>query len=135
MLSGYGSHHASNGTLDDLPAAAAIAAVNIARPAGILSTLFLVLYHACMVEERVLDGYTRRDGSIEHLALEDLQVRTRTRRALAHEKAALVRTAFALEVAFQDTTDRGMCARGRNDLFDHVDYYVRGECDVLYRYG
>ena len=80
-----------------------LAVVNIAGLMGTLSTStrFLMFYRACTRARHVLNKYTRREGSIEHLDPEHTR-----------EMVALVNTAFARELLCQDTTDRAGCGRG-----------------------
>ena len=138
VFSDYDAHDTSKAALDDPPPSAAVAVVNIARLTGTLSMLPLALYRACTLEERILDGYTWRDGSVEHLAPEDLRLCMRARKVLAREHAALVKRAFAPaegEGRCQDTSEHGMCKSGRDDICGDVEYYARGDCAVLYSYG
>ncbi|KAM5539317.1 hypothetical protein V8D89_007008 [Ganoderma adspersum] len=122
------------------PRRPAVATVNIASLTGTLSMFSLAPYLACTLEEHVLDGYARRDSIAENITPEDLWVYMRARRALARENAALVKVGFepattALEGRCQDTTERGMCEMGRDDIFDDAQYRARRSCDVLCGYG
>ena len=62
---------------------AAIAAVNIARLTDMPSMLPFALYLVCTLEGSAIDGYERRDGSVEHLSAQDLKLCMNARGALA----------------------------------------------------
>ncbi len=77
------------------PPEAAIAAVNIARLTKTPSMLPYALYLAANQEGEMLDGYARRDGSIEQLSVHDLRLCIDARGALAREMASLVKHVFS----------------------------------------
>ena len=70
----------------------AIAAANIARLTETPSMLPFALYLACTLSDCVMDGYQRRDGSVEHLAADDLRRCIKARSELAWELARVVDT-------------------------------------------
>ena len=51
---------------------AAIAIVNLARLTGANDLLPLTLLECCKLKADIIDGYTRQDGTVEHLRLEDM---------------------------------------------------------------
>ena len=114
------------------PRTAAIAAVNIARLTGTPSMLPFALYQACTLEGEVLDGYARRDGSVEHLAALDLRLCMDARSELARELAAYVRDVFAPGHS-DGCEDIEQCTMGLNDMRDDAELRL-GRCDVFDAY-
>ena len=115
------------------PPQAAIAAINIARLAQTPSMLPYAMYLAANQEGRMMDGYKRRDGSVEHLSAEDLRQCIDARGALAREMASLVKHVFdPIESAGCKTTNA--CAETRAVIFDSVELNVPGDISVLQPY-
>ncbi|PIL26500.1 hypothetical protein GSI_12258 [Ganoderma sinense ZZ0214-1] len=109
---------------------AAVAAVNIARLTETVSMLPFALYHVCALEGRMMDGYKRRDGSVEYLSTEDLRLCVGARNILAREMPSLVKTVFQKKPSPRcKTAER--CAAALVDLRDDVELNSLGECNVL----
>ncbi|KAI1795344.1 hypothetical protein LXA43DRAFT_1090993 [Ganoderma leucocontextum] len=60
-----------------------------------------VRYQVCTLEREMVDGYKRRDGSVEHLAADDLRLCIGARSEVAKQLAFCVRVVFTLRVGPQ----------------------------------
>ena len=110
---------------------AVIAAVNIARLTNTLSMLPFALYEICStVPSRMVDGYERRDGSIEHLSPQDLQMCIGARSELAWILAGLVSRVFTLVPSALCKRAR-LCAATRRKILVEAETNARGRCDAL----
>ncbi|PIL26545.1 hypothetical protein GSI_12303 [Ganoderma sinense ZZ0214-1] len=129
-FSDYAYFDASKAGLVRPPRNAAIAAVNIARLTETPSMLPFALYEVCTLEDHMVDGYTRRDGSVEHLTTADLKLCLGARGQLAKQ------TAFYLKGVFEANPGEGcahttQCAQARDNMRDEVNINALGDCDIF----
>ncbi|PIL26527.1 hypothetical protein GSI_12285 [Ganoderma sinense ZZ0214-1] len=117
------------------PMRASIAAVNIARLTETPSMLPYALYLAATCEGCMVDGYKRRDGSVEYLSSEDLRSCIDVRGALAREHASLVKCAFSLRAPSAGCRTPGVCPTAREEILSDVELNAPGTFDVLYSYA
>ena len=82
----------------------AIGVINLARLIDAPSLLPLALYHCTFLGTKLMDGWTRDDGTVEHLSDSDLRRCIEARAALVH-----ARTVFLFSM-FDGTVSPG-CAR------------------------
>lgn len=127
----HDSYATSKYTLLRSPPQTAVAAVNIARPADAPSMLPFAPYIACTLKDRVLDGYERRDGSVEHPSTEDLKLCMNARGPLGRELAAVVNNMFAATDYQHECEQPDSCRAAEKVISAEVEAEVLGECDVL----
>ncbi|KAM5539604.1 hypothetical protein V8D89_006713 [Ganoderma adspersum] len=119
----------------------AVAAVNIARLTRTPSMLPYALYWTAMLEGGMVDGYARRDGTVEHLSPDDLRLCIDARGALTRELAALVKHVFGTGVGVSHRgvgcKTRTACAYAQESFLRRVerDARDRGQFDVLRSYA
>ena len=91
------------------------------------------LYLACLLGGEIIDGYARRDGSIEYLSPDDLRVCIDARTDLAKQLAILIQTVFRVEhgVSTAGCTTIEKCVKARGDLHEEMEMNRQGDCDVL----
>ncbi|KAI1795345.1 hypothetical protein LXA43DRAFT_992385 [Ganoderma leucocontextum] len=82
----------------------------------------------------MIDGYKRRDGSVEYLSAEDLRLCIDARGALAGELASLVKYVFALTPSAGCRTTR-TCAAAREAILENVELNAPREFNVLQSYA
>ncbi|PIL26528.1 hypothetical protein GSI_12286 [Ganoderma sinense ZZ0214-1] len=114
------------------PRLAAIAAANVARLTETPSMIPFALYQVSTLEGAMLDGYARRDGSIEHLSASDLRLCIDARGSLAHEMVLYVRSAFTPGHSDR-CTNIEQCTMALNDIRDDMEERL-GTCDILDAY-
>lgn len=73
---------------------AAIAAVNIARLTNTVSMLPFALYQVCTLGGLMMDGYQRRDGTVEYLSTQDLRLCVGAQKTFAKEMFLFVKEVF-----------------------------------------
>ena len=129
----HDGYAASKYTLLPPPPRAAIAAVNIARLTDMPSMLPFALYLVCTLEGGAIDGYERRDGSVEHLSAQDLKLCMNARGALAWGLSALAKSVF-FSTEYSECMQPNSCLFILSDISDDALDRVRGECDVLKPY-
>ena len=126
----YNAYDASATTLAVPPPSAAIAAISIARLTETPSMLPFAFYRVCDLAGEAMDGYKRRDGSVEHLAPADLKLCIGAQRELAWELARLVEAVFTPTPSAHCRVS-GKCAKARDKMRKLARMRVRGECDAL----
>ena len=126
----YDAYDASVATLALPSRYAAIAAINIARLTETPSMLPFAFYLLGDLAGCVMNGYMRRDGSMEHLDADDLRLYIGGRTLLAWELGALNNTVFAL-VPGPQCKAFARCTRVRETLREFAQARARGRCDVL----
>ncbi|PIL26304.1 hypothetical protein GSI_12060 [Ganoderma sinense ZZ0214-1] len=77
----------------------AIGVVNLARLTGESSILPTALLDCCLLEEEVLDGFDRADGTHEELAPTDLRLCLKTRIGLAAARVSIFARAYRADVS------------------------------------
>ena len=82
----------------------AIGVVNLARLTGELSILPTALLDCCMLDEAILDGFVRADGSREELLPSDIRRCLRVRPQLAAMSISIFARAFSPTVSVHCTT-------------------------------
>ena len=111
----------------------AVAAVNIARLTETPSMLPFALYQVCALEERVLDGYTRRDGCVEHLTPDDLRLCLSARRELAKQMA------FSIQDVLANPSNGCKRTAQCESALDNIRYDVQvdslGGCNIFDAYA
>ncbi|KAI1795347.1 hypothetical protein LXA43DRAFT_992392, partial [Ganoderma leucocontextum] len=128
----YDMYDPSRSALSPPSRSAAIAAVNIARLTEKPSMLPFALYLVCNSPRRMVDGYERRDGSIEYLTAEDLKLCIVARSILAWELASLIKHVYTLTPStgcLRKTT--GQCITAREDILEVAERNARGQCNVF----
>ena len=115
------------------PREAAIAAVNIARLTETPSMLPFALYEACTLEERVLDGYTRRDGSAERLTPDDLRLCLRARHELARQMTYYTKEAFGANPS-NGCRRTAQCTSALCGIWNEVEMDALGGCNIFDAY-
>ena len=78
----------------------------------------------------VIDGYKRRDGSVEHLAADDLRVCISAQRKLAWELTDLNAMVFSLTPGTRCNTV-AKCVGARDVIHASAQRHARGKCDAL----
>ncbi|PIL26539.1 hypothetical protein GSI_12297 [Ganoderma sinense ZZ0214-1] len=126
----HDTYDASVTTLTVPPLSAAVAAINIARLTQSPSMLPFALYQACNLADVVMNGYKRRDGSVEHLAADDLRLCIRARTELAWELARVVDAVFS-PTPTKHCRTFGECATAREMIHEMRQSHARGDCDAL----
>ena len=111
----------------------AVAAVNIARLTKTQSMLPYALYQVCTLEERMLDGYTRRDGYVEYLTPDDLKLCLSARRELAKQTAFYIQDVCEADPS-DGCTHTAQCTSALIDIRDEVQVDVLGGCDIFDSY-
>ncbi len=86
-----------------------IGAANLARLTDTPSMLPLAVYNCCRLGGELLDGWTRRDGTVEHISPEDLKRCVDARGVLGHQKVLLATRLFEA-VPQERCKDSGRCA-------------------------
>ncbi|KAI1795348.1 hypothetical protein LXA43DRAFT_38340 [Ganoderma leucocontextum] len=127
----HASYDASRSPLSEPLRAAAIAAVNIARLTDTRSMLPFALYQVCTLEGQILDGYERRDGSVEHLSGQDLRLCLDARSALAREKANLLKAVTFMPDRRSGCEWDWKCTDARRNVNEAARSDMLGDCDVL----
>ncbi|PIL26543.1 hypothetical protein GSI_12301 [Ganoderma sinense ZZ0214-1] len=125
-----GPYYTPEGFANRPSMSAAIAAVNIARLTDTPSMLPFALYEACTLEERILDGYERRDGSVEHLAHKDLRLCLRARGELAKQLALFIQDVFRTGPS-AECESPPQCSAALNTVCDEVQVDVLGGCRIF----
>ena len=95
----------------------AIGAVSIARLLDKPALLYPALYRCAVLGSAVLDGWTRDDGTVEHLTLADLRICMDAQAALARESAAIFAATF-MDVLHKDCESTKECRAGLRKLED-----------------
>ncbi|PIL26524.1 hypothetical protein GSI_12282 [Ganoderma sinense ZZ0214-1] len=111
-----------------------VAAVNIARLTQTPSMLPYALYLAATLEGEMMDGYKRRDGSVEHLSAEDLRRCIDARGPLAREHAAVIRHVFRATFRAPGCRTPSACAAMENVMLHDVEENALGRFNVLQSY-
>lgn len=93
------------------------------------------LYLVCNLGGRMMDGYVRRDGSIEHLADTDLRMCIDARTELTKQTARLLKTVFTLDPSDgSGCTTVGRCMTALSNIHTEMEENALGECDGLLSY-
>ncbi len=92
-----------------------IGVVNLARLTNTPLFLPAALYACCYLRGALLDGWTREDGTIEHLCAEDLKRCFHASIALGHEQLLIICRVFGHGVPQQYCGPRGARSRVLDD--------------------
>ncbi|PIL26471.1 hypothetical protein GSI_12229 [Ganoderma sinense ZZ0214-1] len=106
--------------LKNLDPIAAISIVNLAHLTDTPSLLPGALYACTYLEGKVLDGWTREDGTVEHLALADLRRCLNAHRVLALEVMLLPARIFALDARVEGCKTWARCRLARQSVLPRV---------------
>ncbi len=88
------------------------------------------LYLAFNLGGRIVDGYKRRDGTVEHLTTAELRHCIDGRKALTIQTAALLKTVGALDPRDgSGCTTRKKCITALREIHDEIEQDMLGECD------
>ncbi|RDX48935.1 hypothetical protein OH76DRAFT_1351645 [Lentinus brumalis] len=109
----------------------AVAAINIARLTDTPSILPLAFYHCCVLGGKVLDGYAREDGTIDHLEREDVKKCMDGRNALGREALRIILRIFRDETCDQCPTPTKCILALPGMLVDAVNLESSADCNVL----
>ncbi len=96
-----------------------IGAVNLARLTDTPSMLPVAMYRCSYLGGRLLDGWTRKDGTVEHLSDEDARRCVNARRELGRQEILLVTRVFDA-LPRERCKNRGRCAPVIARIAHHV---------------
>ncbi len=115
------------------PPSAAVAAINIARLTDTPSLLPFAFYLITTAAPScIVDGYTRRDGSVEHLSAHDFEVCIGARSELAWTLSGFVSHVFASAPSVPGCAQKGgQCTTARRKIAATAEKRARGRCDAL----
>lgn len=90
------------------PPPAAIGIVNLARLTDTTPLLIIGLYICCCLGERMLDGWERDDGIVEHLSPSDLRLCVKVQMQLVQKNVEIIGCIFE-DIASEDCLDTDEC--------------------------
>ena len=111
----------------------AIGAVNIARLTDTPSLLPLAFYRCCSLGPKLLDGWKREDGHVEHLAVDDLKICFAAHERLCKEGAQIFFKIFRDQPS-EECSRADKCRAGLNELVQSMTkstLLLAIECSVL----
>ncbi|PIL26499.1 hypothetical protein GSI_12257 [Ganoderma sinense ZZ0214-1] len=114
-----------------------IGVVNVARLIDAPSLLPVALYHCTYLGSELFDGWTRDDGTIEHLSDADLRLCVDARAVLVHAHTVLLFSVFDGTVS-AGCAKRTRCAAGLRDaqrVFVHAEALAQGYQPLRYSWA